>query len=136
MKRALAVLVFIALAGCGGSAEENEQGAESAPPTATKYASLDALAEAVTEAGADCADYTATNLTLTGDGAGECADGTVLTWYDAESADYRERLGQELRFVESVVTRGPALVGPNWIVEGDAASDLMDAMGGEVVTSG
>lgn len=135
MKRAMAAAALLVAAACSGGSDSDDAPAQSeSPAVAAKYDSLDLLAQAAIDAGLECDGYAITNLTTTGDGLAECPNGDLVTWYDESRPDYRERLGQELLFAESVASRGPSLVGPNWIIQTQAASDLVDELGGEVVT--
>jgi hypothetical protein len=143
---ALATVAVLALAGCGRSgtsagpsSTETTQGVSvSAPAVApkAKYGSVSDLHDAAVAAGYTCPSWTQDNVVTLAAESGHCSDADVFTTY-ASAGQLEEavstRKGMNELLTKNNVAASPTLVGENWMINGDAVTDLQPELGGTIL---
>lgn len=102
------------------------------PEKNATYETVEGLKEAYVDAGGACDDWSQTNAVEIAAQSGECGDSTVLSVYlSPEAVERRIEATKASMFAEIM---GDWLVGENWIVHADDATDLQDELGGRIVS--
>jgi hypothetical protein len=142
---ALATVAVFALAGCGGSAtsagpSNSAQATHvaSSPAVApqAKYGSVSELHDAAVAAGYTCPSWTQDNVVTLAAESGHCSDADVFTTY-ASAGQLEEAVSTKKAMNESLtknnIAASPTLVGENWMINGDAVTDLQPKLGGTIL---
>jgi hypothetical protein len=129
--RAIAIIVAVGLlAGCGSKTAESAPPAApstvtvtptpTGPPTAQRYATVEALKDAAVGAGYYCATWVEDDVIPFAAESGTCSDASTVNpdvfATFAKQADMDETLPV---FESKVGVGGALLVGPNWIINAD-----------------
>lgn len=102
------------------------------PEKNATYETVEGLKEAYVDAGGVCDDWSQTNAVEIAAQSGECGESTVLSVYlSSEAVERRIEATKGSMFAEIM---DDWLVGENWIIHADDATDLQGELGGRIVS--
>lgn len=135
MRNILAALILpLALTGCG-----DDKGSSESPVVAetnSRYSSVEDLRDAAIEAGYDCRNWKQDNVVDLAAESGHCSDADVFMVFATDS-DLAAQVStlRELNEMSRDYGIDPDvnLVGPNWIIQNEAADELADDLGGTIL---
>jgi len=134
-KLLVAGLLTLSLAACSFDSEPGSPSptkgspspTEEGPQPLSEVGSVTELRDALVEAGYPCADWTQTNDVANAAESGSCSEEDVLSTYASESdrdAQVTQERANKDMLREAGIDPGSTIVGPNWMVNLSAGTDI------------